>query len=75
MKIYMPGEKFDWMDEVYYALLKDGTIAIRYSLDSDFILFMTKSQFKHLVSEAKKKEGALKDVSFVLEPERATSSE
>lgn len=75
MKIFMTGTSFDWMDEVWFTVLKNGSVAIKYSLDSEFTIFMSKSQFKHLVAEAKKREQALKEVTFVLEPERAAPSE
>lgn len=74
LKIFMSGTSFDWIDQVFIAVLKDE-VAIKFSLNDEFVMFVSKSQFRRLVAEAKKREEALTDVTFVLDPERVESSE
>ena len=56
MKIYVTLKDLGVILDVYYAVLKDGTVAVKCSLDSDFVMFMTKSQFKQLIEMAREKE-------------------
>ena len=67
MKIFVTLNNLGAILDVYYAVLKDGTVAVKCSLDSDFVMFMTKSQFKQLIEMARVKEADVSNANFVLQ--------
>tara|TARA_B100000315_G_scaffold230355_1_gene240686 strand:+ start:247 stop:468 length:222 start_codon:yes stop_codon:yes gene_type:complete len=67
MKIFVTLNNLGAILDVYYAVLKDGTVAVKCSLDSDFVMFMTKSQFKQLIEMAREKEADVSAANFVLQ--------
>ena len=68
MKIYRELGDFCSIVDVYYAVLPDGTIAMKFSLESDFVQFATVTEFKNMIHLAPEKEKALRDVEFALQP-------
>ena len=64
MEIYQTIEGESQFVDVYYAELKDGSVAVKYDLDKTFVKVITKSKWDKMVADAKSKGKEVRALNF-----------
>ena len=64
MKVLIKYDDGDVINDVYFAELKDGKIAIKWDLNSDYVKIVTKTKFEKMKKDANVILKELEDVNF-----------
>ena len=64
MEIYQTIEGESQFVDVYYAELKDGSVAVKYDLDKPFVKVITKAKWDKMVADAKSKGKEVSALTF-----------